>query len=688
MNYLDNKVCKFTPLFPIDYSKKKNIVSCSFFKLKSTSYKNFNLYIDGLEKLYKNVYEIYKSKKYSIRLFLDKTIYEDKELFERLEKMDKLELVLYSCPNYLMESDSNYHKGLFGTYVRFFPMFNFPNNDANTVILSDLDDYEYFKKNISNIELIGEYVDKIYFLKTGNISKNILYSNNTFEKNTVNPYTMASNYICFKQVDFQIIYDFLNQIDNSVDMIFSQYKYKLQSNPNLITDKKFLYGFDEYFLNVNLTNYLIDNNIPFGVNFNWEVNGSLYWFLTRKEFSNDEIKLVNVMLDTIMSNLNMSIPDKKLDMKKKYYILDNLIQKKNSFSEKILFEFYNFFSNSKSNLNYNFLFEKQIYEIIKSFNIFGSWEFRILAYYNIDKSNLNKESIFEFKIIENKKFNKNEISQLKNNISRYDKHNPKKKKYSNLSEITCDFDFFTNNLTKNKDKFVQLIQIDNSEYVIKKELFVKSNDELPEYNFIVKHSSQIAKSNFYEFILLPVKTLNCVNSELYVYPKLSYDYNNNIITKLSFCNWICYTLELCLTMYYLNNILKIFHNDLCYRNELRNIMIKTNKNKIEIKISNWKYCTNNDHVVLIDFGLCSDKPEKRTLNFYVNKFKKKTNYKYISEVFVVYYYSFKTYFKFDDYWDEKYDSLYESIESKSSSLKEFDSNIINFLFELYEKNKN
>ena len=65
MDYLNNNICKFTPLFNNkngNWKIKKNIVSCAFFKLNTSPYKNFNLYIDGLEKLYSKVYTAYKDE--------------------------------------------------------------------------------------------------------------------------------------------------------------------------------------------------------------------------------------------------------------------------------------------------------------------------------------------------------------------------------------------------------------------------------------------------------------------------------------------------------------------------------------------------------------------------------------------------------------------------------------------------
>ena len=50
MIYLQNNLCKFTPLFDIDYNKKVNIFSTCFFKLENSGYKDFSKYLDALIK--------------------------------------------------------------------------------------------------------------------------------------------------------------------------------------------------------------------------------------------------------------------------------------------------------------------------------------------------------------------------------------------------------------------------------------------------------------------------------------------------------------------------------------------------------------------------------------------------------------------------------------------------------------
>ena len=103
--------------------------------MATTGYKDFSSYIDGIKILYN--YRI-KDTDFHLRIFIDETIYLDNTIMNELKQLTNIELVLYSCPNFLIKDKKN-HEGLFGTMVRFFPMFDFPNNDAKTVIISDVD---------------------------------------------------------------------------------------------------------------------------------------------------------------------------------------------------------------------------------------------------------------------------------------------------------------------------------------------------------------------------------------------------------------------------------------------------------------------------------------------------------------------------------------------------------------------
>ena len=359
-------------------------------------------------------------------------------------------------------------------------------------------------------------------------------------------------------------------------------------------------------------------------------------------------------------------------------------------------ELYNFYYNWKKNISkpnspYNM-------EILKSKNI-REYTFKLFDYLNAHKkSNLDINQI-EYIIDAGTKIHKLMDKKLLvklNNLYKIIKYDDEfKNKYhmarniSNINKLSCGITF-SNNLTLQKNTFVDIFDLDNVKFVVKKELYKhKDKIDLPEYIFHSKFDSKIKKTCFKNFILMPEKILDCPpNSIIYKYPKLNYDYDKIIIEKLSLDIWINYTIELCMVIYYLNHKLKIFHNDLIFKNNYRNIMIDYNEDLVEIEISKFKYLTKLNHIVIIDFGQSSVKPKLRTLNFYYNKYKKNNiKYKYISEVFIMYYYFYKFHNKIDDYWDEKYDKLYNDFEINTTSLEEFDDKIIKSLFELKKMQK-
>ena len=688
MDYLNNNICKFTPLFnKKNWNKniqiKKNIVSCAFFKLSSSPYKNFNLYIDGLEKLYSKVYTEYRNEKFTIRLFIDNSIYLDKELFARLEKMDKLEMVLYNCINYQIGTDSNYHIGLFGTLVRFFPMFDFDNNDADIIIISDIDDYDYFEKSIQNIKLIKSNIKphtQLSFFKAGNISKNVLYTISSVYKNIPNPYAVASNFISFSKCDSQVLYDFLVEIGESNELL-TKYQHKFETNSNLMTGNKFIYGFDEYFLNINYTNYLIDTFKTACIKFKWSVYGSLFWYLSKKNIPQYQINLINDMYKYIYDSIGFNfVADDNLIGK--FKALEKQIYKNNSFSQKILYYFYYFFLSVKNDDRYEFLFPADIYSLISKYDLFGIYDFEIIMF--------GTGSSEYFNFLSKKMFDKNKINELKKvNTKTLSRVNINVK--TPLDKIDCGIEFL-NNLSINENIWVDNFNLTGKDVVVKKEMCDENNIS-NEYNFFIKYSNNIKKAHFDKFILLPVDEIKKCDDTvkgkwfIYIFEKLNWDYNSEYIKKINFTQWLNYTIEICLIVYYLNNVLGIYHNDLCYKNDIRNIMIKKTNTKNKMSVGSFNFEINGDYPVIIDFGHQSTEPKLRTYKFYNNKHVKRTGIKFISEVFIVYYYSFKLYFKFDDYWDTKYDNIYFTIQSKSSSLKEFDSNIINNLLEIYSKNK-
>lgn len=372
---------------------------------------------------------------------------------------------------------------------------------------------------------------------------------------------------------------------------------------------------------------------------------------------------------------------------------------------------------AKKALDKNFIVTKIYikYLIDELYNFYGNWKKNISKYnspYNMEalKSKNIQEQTFElFNYLDkNKKYDldENQIKYIMDLNTKIHKKMDKKlllkldnlyeiigytdnfknvyqlhRNIGNIKEFNCGITFIKN-LTFQKNVFVNIFDIGDKKFVIKKEMY-ENKFKLKEYLFHSKFDDRIKKTCFKNFILLPEKMIDCGDSVLYKYEKLNYDYNKIIIENFSLKKLLNHTIEICLTLYYINHTLGIYHNDLIFKNDYRNIMINYNEEKVNIDIDSFNYSTNSNHIMLIDFGQSSSKPKLRTLNFYYNKYKKNNfEYRYISEIFIIYYYFYKIKYNIDDFWDEKYDKLYKEFEINTSNTKEFDTQIIKSLFEL------
>lgn len=395
--YLENPICNFTPLFEIDYTEKKNIISCCFFKRNDSYYKDFSKYINGLESLYYNVTKYYKD--YSVRLFIDNSIYTDKSIMIKLEKLKKLEMVLYDCPTYKI--NNNYHIGLFGTMIRFFPMFNFPNNDANIVILSDIDDYA-FRKYFDLFKSIGPNINEFYLIKFSNAGR--MFKNkelyNKIYKNVILDYIKPQEMVCLKQIDYHVIINFLENLDSKI--IYSYY-----FNKNLIRDENyiskyennshFIYGIDEYFLNNNYLKYIIDNKLPFIERLNFNIfNPYNYQINVRNEkWLEKDKNIFNLLLDKILKLF-------KIKPKSEFDVIQKMIDKNDKNSLKMKYKLYKLFIKIRNKKRYKFLFNTIYNDLLLSDKYIGIYEFSEIKFFNS-----NIKSFFEKKLsFSNKKINK------------------------------------------------------------------------------------------------------------------------------------------------------------------------------------------------------------------------------------------------------------------------------------------
>lgn len=266
-NYLINDICKFTPVSKINIDEKKDMMVVSLFKLKGGGYKNFDKYINGLYLLDRTA----KENNLILRLFIDNSIYSDKKLMDRINKLQTVSIVLYHCEKFIID---DHHIGLFGTLIRFFPLFDFDNSDTRIAIILDadlLDNKIILQKQINLYNILKKDLYKqIYFAYNGNFY-NIHRNKNIFTHNDEKiylPYCTASNIIGCQKISRKILYKFIKKLETYIHM--DTIPKKILSNYDLIKkefdkrcERNICYGVDEYFINRGLIKYLLKHKIPF-----------------------------------------------------------------------------------------------------------------------------------------------------------------------------------------------------------------------------------------------------------------------------------------------------------------------------------------------------------------------------------------------------------------------------------------
>jgi hypothetical protein len=214
-------------------SGKTNIISASLFRMKR-SYMGFKKYHDHAINFIKLTHEMMPD--WIVRMYVDSSLTKDE--IEALTA-DHVEIVLYHC-NDFWDSQSKTHEGVFGTFMRFLPMFSAQKYD--TMISSDIDIFPFhlnvFKYLISNIDQIGLLSTSCH---SQWIPPGAKYS------------ILAGGIVSRVVFPRQLLLRYLEHIRDN--------KIVLRAIKPTDTDTTLPYGADEYFLNTSLSNYINSNGI-------------------------------------------------------------------------------------------------------------------------------------------------------------------------------------------------------------------------------------------------------------------------------------------------------------------------------------------------------------------------------------------------------------------------------------------
>jgi hypothetical protein len=360
-----------------------NIVSTVIFRLEN-NYKPMENYYLKIMKLVDNFYDFF-GKDFYLRIYFDNSIvlksgneFIDNEidnvwikLLKKLKSFKFVQLCRYKHKDFL--KNNIFHRGLFGTVIRFLPLFNVQsNNNIKDIIVSDIDVnfilLNYMKKGY---QFVVKHDLKLFF-KTSYCKYIAGYHNVTI--NMLNTWLrLLAGTVIVHNYKFnpKILNDFFSKI---VHKNYDEYMIKFINIGQSITYKNktpseeiFKYGYDEFFL-VYLLDNAIKQKIKIGYVSTKDFDAPIYYYYRKNNNfdSNDEqkLKLFEDILMRILGkyyNKNISLQNNYLQYEKEMFVIydNNKLNQKQLTIANNTFDFYDYVKKNNLYDHYGFT----IYEI-------------------------------------------------------------------------------------------------------------------------------------------------------------------------------------------------------------------------------------------------------------------------------------------------------------------------------------
>jgi len=286
-----------------------NIISVVFF-LKYKSYKDVNVYINGLTKIITSFSKLLPG--FRLRIYHDYSVVEiiNNILIKIPDIKELIELYEYDISFFREKENILYHKGTIGTLIRYLPLLNIEYHKVDKCIIFDIDN------------VIQPYIKTfIDFFETENINfayrSRLCYSHKRIR-------CLSDYHILKYPLVSSLIYQNINNIPYNIFDTFIEDLY-INNKLDKLIDKctlisKYEYGIDEIFMNEFYLKHLYKNKITIApILFNHvsilhgikralidsDKNNSLY-----HEFVNKFFKCININIEIDNISLIVDIIDK------------------------------------------------------------------------------------------------------------------------------------------------------------------------------------------------------------------------------------------------------------------------------------------------------------------------------------------------------------------------------------------
>lgn len=264
-----DKFCKFTKFYE-EPQKKYNVYTTVLF-FTPYAYKDSMKYIKGLRRNLKDFY-IHFDNNFYFRVYFDRSaiekIHDNDELnkiteickqhIEELKTAPRVQMIMFDCPKF---KKNEYHKGLFGTLLRFNPLFGEEN--VNVVMSSDIEELAIY-----DVKIIYEY----FQLHNVDIGWRTGVHNSIDQKNeriVHDDWIYAGNFVSRVKFNSDVLYKFFSDLeidDSNLNKYLSEVRKFLGDHPEnrykkiIDNNKYFIYGHDEALLNFYLKPLFEKNN--------------------------------------------------------------------------------------------------------------------------------------------------------------------------------------------------------------------------------------------------------------------------------------------------------------------------------------------------------------------------------------------------------------------------------------------
>lgn len=300
-------------------NKTDTVISASLFTCDN-SYNRVNFYINGLIQ----TINYFKLVKIDCKFLV---FYDNPVVIELLPKFDNLLFSRFSFPEF---SNGNNHIGMFGTLIRYIPMFleEFKYNYLYIIDCDVQNEYTLYSRRKMFTEFIRSG-SNIHVLTISSAPLNTRYEGMKIDLKTW--IRITGEGIILKKVKFpiSILYDFIHAYLNSEDYEYhlrEQLKQSIYENKIKEDYGKFIYGVDEFML-VFLMKYIEDYDIVYSIAPYRYKLPFYYWY--EKEATDEKKSEINRLLqiDDLLEFV------KKFRYSQRYIIFETIFNKIPDLSE-------------------------------------------------------------------------------------------------------------------------------------------------------------------------------------------------------------------------------------------------------------------------------------------------------------------------------------------------------------------